>query len=314
MFPSRGCCHGVFLLGHAAKQKRRHSVDEWVRAARERSTYMSMALQLNEIANGLLRLDLATIQGEVRLGDALSGLCERADRPTFLAIARLLLQASPPSWLRFVVRDGRVTREYVPTGDFENLDWIEPELDQFLLDAYGAASAQDESFLRAMGDVAELFVLAALEHAGASPLHVSRLSDSYGYDIECPGNTVDRIEVKAASEASQSRFHISRNEFEKSSRYGSEWRLLQVVFSSKAFVSDRLDSSHIENLRELRPGVLQELVPTDTDAFKWTVSAEIFTTPEVWGAPSLVLDPSFSTAGFLRRALKRSDRGRPTQR
>lgn len=301
MFPSRGCCHGVFLLGHAARQKNRHSVDEWVQAARERSTYMSRALQLDEIANGLLKLGLATTQGCVRLGDALSGLTEQADRPTLLAIARLLFQASPPSWLRFVVRNGQVAREYAPTEDIENLAWIEPELDQLLLDAHGAVVVQDEGFLKAMGDAAELFVLAALQRAGASPLHVARLSDLYGYDIECPGQTVDRIEVKAASQTSQSRIHISRNEFEKSLRYGREWRLVQVVFSSKAFVSDRLDSSHIDSVRELRHGVLQELVPADTEAFKWTTSAQISIAPEAWGTACLALDPSFATAGFTQR-------------
>lgn len=300
MIPSRGCCHGVFLLSHAARQKDRHSVDEWVQAARERSTYMSRALQLDEIAKGLLKLGLATTQGRICLGDALRGLSEQADRPTLLAIARLLFHASPPGWLRFVVRNGQVAREYVPTQVIENLTWIEPELDQILLDIYGAVAVHDEGFLKAMGDAAELFVLAALKRAGASPLHVSRLSDSYGYDIECSGATVDRIEVKAASEESQSKFHITRNEFEKSLHYGTEWRLVQVVFSREAFVSDRLDCSHIQGVRELRHNVLQKLVPADTEAFKWTVSAQVSTRPEVWGSPRFTLDPSFFTTGFGR--------------
>ena len=149
-----------------------------------------------------------------------------------------------------------------------------------------------------MKPISLLFVLAALARAGASPLHVSKLSDSYGYDIECSGVTVNRIEVKAASQTSQSKFHISRNEFEKSLHYGRQWRLLQVVFTNTAFVSDRLDSSHIASVRELRYGVLQELVPVDTQAFKWTESAQITTGSEVWGAPDIELDPDFHIAGF----------------
>ena len=259
---------------------------------------MSRALQLDDTAKGLLRLGLAKMQDRIHLADSLTGLSEQADKPTLLAIARLLFQASPPSWLRFVVRDGEVAREYVPTDYLENLAWIEPELDQMLLDAHGAVAARDDGFLKAMGDAAELFVLAALARAGASPLHVSKLSDSYGYDIECLGATADRIEVKAASQASQSTFHISRNEFEKSSHYGLEWRLVQVVFSNQAFVSDRLDSSHIASVRELRHGVLQDLVPVDTRAFKWTDSAQISTTVEAWGSAALTLDPNFSIPGF----------------
>jgi hypothetical protein len=155
---------------------------------------MSRALQLDDIAKGLLKLDLASARGQIVLDDALDGLSEQADRSTLLAIARVLFRASPPSWLRFVVRDGNVAREYVPTADLERLSWMEPELDEVLLEAHGAFAAhEDEGFLKAMGDVAELFIMAALEHAGACPLHVSKLSDSYGYDIECVGKPVDRI-------------------------------------------------------------------------------------------------------------------------
>ena len=73
---------------------------------------------------------------------------------------------------------------------------------------------------------------------------------------------------------------------------------MQVVFSNQAFVSDRLDSSHIASVRELRHGVLQDLVPVDTRAFKWTDSAQISTTVEAWGSAALTLDPNFSIPGF----------------
>ena len=299
MFPSRGCCHGVLLLGHAARLKERHSITEWVQAARERSTFMSRALQLDDIARGMLDLGLASVQDRVSLAGSLDGLSECADAPTLRAIARLLLKKAPPSWIWFAVRDGQVTREYVPASDLENLAWIEPELDQMLLDAFDAiVTHEDDGFLKAMGDAAELMVLAALQRAGANPLHVSRLSDSYGYDIECPGAKTDRIEVKAAGQTSLTQFHISRNEFEKSLRYGPEWRLLQVVFSGKAFVSNHLDASHVEIVRVLRHGVLQELVPKDTQSFKWTQSAQISPPEDAWGSAELALDPNFSTPGF----------------
>lgn len=299
MFPSQGCCHGVFLLGYTAKLKERHSFDEWVQAACERSTIMSKALDLNHIAKSMLGLNIVTLQDHVKLAGTLEAVSDQADKYTLQAIARLLLKASPPSWLWFAVRDGHVVREYIPTGDLANLAWMDPDLDAILIDVYEAISKREENdFRKAIGDAAELFVIAALRHAGVKPLHVSRLSDSYGYDIECREASVDRIEVKAASQASQASFHISRNEFEKSSCHGQEWRLIQVVFSSQAFVSEKLHSFHIVSIRQLRHGTLQELVPADTSSFKWSESAQIAPPTDAWEPANLSLDPNFSTAGF----------------
>jgi hypothetical protein len=199
------------------------------------------------------------------------------------------------------VRDGQVAKEYIPANDLENLNWIEPELDHILLDAFDAVVIrEDHDFLKAMGDAAELMILAALELSGANPTHVSRLSDSYGYDIECSRVKPDRIEVKAASRASSARFHISRNEFDKSILYGNEWRLVQVVFSGLAFVSNQLDVSHVETVRELRHGALQKFVPHDTPNFKWTESAQISPTEDAWVPVDFNLDPDFLTPGFRR--------------
>lgn len=299
MFPSRGCCHGVFLLSHAARLKKRHAVTDWVQAARERSTFMSKALQLDDIAQGMLDIGLAFVRDQVTLDGSLEGLSVCADTPTLKAIARLLFKAAPPSWIWFAVRDGKVAWEYVPSRDLADLAWIEPELELMLLDAYdGMVAREDDGFRKAMGEAAELVVLAALRHAGANPTQVSRLSDTYGYDIECPGIKTDRIEVKAASRASMAQFHISRNEFEKSARYGREWRLVQVVFSGKAFVSNRLDASHVETVRVLRHGVLQDLVPEDTPYFKWSESAQMSPPDDAWDPVWFALDPDLSIPGF----------------
>lgn len=301
VFPSRGRCHGVFLLSHAARIRERRSVTEWTQAACERSTFMSKALQLDEIARGMLGLGLAFAHEKVTLSNELEGLSDCADEFTLHAIARLLLKVAPPSWIWFAVRDGQIAREYIPAGDLENLAWIEPNLEQMLLDAFDSiVTREDDGFLKAMGDAAEILVFRALQCAGSNPLHVSRLSDSYGYDIECPGAKPDRIEVKAASVASQVKFHLSRNEYEKSMRYGTKWRLMQVVFSGKAFVSDDLNAHHIEIIRELRHGVLQELVPNDTTSFKWTESAQISPPDEYWQRLELPFDPNFWTPGFRR--------------
>lgn len=301
MFPSRGCCHGVFLLSHAARLKERRTLEEWIQAARERATFMSRALELKEIACAMVHLGLAQVGGKVTLASALDGLSDRADTPTLFAIARLLFQVAPPGWLAFAVNNGQVVREHVPSKDLESLAWTEPDLDQLILDGHAALSSREEDgFLKAMGNVAELLVFAALHRAGANPLHVSLMSDAYGYDIECQGAKIDRVEVKAASRNSMERFHITRNEYEKSARHGAEWRLVQVIFSTKAFVSDRVDASHVEEVRELRHGALQSLVPGDTPTFKWSRSAEITPPSDAWAPCVLALDPSFSTEGFRR--------------
>lgn len=299
VFPSQGCCHGVFLLGYTAKLKEWQSIDDWVQAARNRLTFMSKALDLDHIAKRMLSLGLAIFQDHVELDHSLELVLDQADKPTLQAIAKLLLKASPPSWLWFTVHEGRVAREYVPTSDLDNLVWMDPDLDTVLIDVYDTIANREENhFRKAMGDAAELFVLAALRQTGAKPLHVSRLSDSYGYDIECREARIDRIEVKAASQTSLESFHISRNEFEKSSGHGLEWRLVQIVFSTQAFVADRLQSSHIIAIRQLRHGALQELVPIDTPSFKWSESAQIFPPTDTWEPANISLDPSFSTAGF----------------
>ncbi len=299
MFPSRGCCHGVFLLAHAARQRDRPSIEAWVDAARNRATFMSKALDLHRIASGLLKLGLADIKQTVVLRHGLDELSTRADTPTLVAIARLLLQLSPPNWLRFVVRDGQVVREYAPTEEIEALSWIGSDLDELLLDVY-SVGVPDSALLSAMGEAAELLIVAALSHAGSTPMQVSKLSASYGYDIECLSRPPDRIEVKAASQLSQNRFHISRNEFDKSSQYAKEWRLVQVVFTGAAFVTDRITQSHVAVVRQLKETVLSAVVPRDTAYFRWSESAEITTTIDDWIESPITLDPAFSVPGFLR--------------
>jgi hypothetical protein len=301
MLPSRGCCHGVFLLSHAARLKERRSIDEWITAARQRATFMSHALNLREIAGAMVDLGLAEIGEAVTLAGALHELSSRADTPTLLAIARLWFRASPPEWLALAVSDGEVIREHIPSSDLSSLVWAGHELDELILDAYAAQSSEyDDGFLKEMGNAAELLVFAALQRAGENPVHVSLMSDAYGYDIECRSDTVARIEVKAASRNSMSRFHISRNEYEKSVRHGSEWRLLQVIFSTRAFVCELIDASQVDEVRELRQGALQHLVPSDTPAFRWSQSAEISPPIDAWGPCPITLDPAFTVKGFRR--------------
>ena len=300
MRPSRGQCHGVFLLCRAVQLRGRRDIDEWISAARAQSTFMAHALDLELIASKLIKFGLASILDRVVVDAVFSELSDQADRTTLLAIARILIQKNPPFWLNVAVNNLGVSREYIPSKALEELQWIEPGLDQFLIDIYASLPIPGQDAIRKrIGEVAELLVLAALKYSGANPVHVSMLSDSYGYDIECRREHIDRIEVKAASVNTQESFHISRNEFDKSVVYGEQWKVVQVVFSSRAFVDNRIDATHVEILRELRSSALRQLVPSDIKSFRWTDSALITVPQDMWDCSNIQLDPNFYTAGFF---------------
>jgi hypothetical protein len=303
LIPSRGRCHGVLLLCHSARLGARRDYAEWIEAARRRPTFMAGALNLDEIAQDLVQLGLASLSPEkVIIDPALAELSSQADLATLLAIARVLLSKDPPFWLMLAVQDRQVLREYIPQDALDELFWIEPNLDEFLISLRlsSADAARVNAFNKWFGDAAELFVFAALNKARAAPIHVAKISDAYGYDIECTGSCTDKIEVKAASCNTQSSFHISRNEYDKSQMYVAEWRLIQVVFTNRAFVDSQLSASHIHAVRQLDAATLAGLVPQDTSCFKWTEAALITAPAASWAPVDLELDEDFVVKGFSR--------------
>lgn len=265
---------------------------------------MAGALDFDQIALDMINLGLAISNpDQIIIEPALAELSKQADRTTLVAIARILLLREPPFWLTLAVQDQQVFREYIPQRDLEDLCWIDPALDHFLLSVHSLTRehGQEDAFSKRLGDAAELFIFAALKKFGVAPIHVAKFSDAYGYDIECPGSHVDRVEVKAASRNTQGSFHISRNEFDKSVLHGKEWRLIQVTFTNRAFIDDQLDASHVESIRELKSGVLQEVIPADTDAFRWIESALITVTTANWKSVEFILDTDFVTKGFRKK-------------
>lgn len=302
MAPNRGLCHGVFLLCHSARLGVRRNQKEWAESARERATFMAAALDFDTIAAELIRAGLAACyENRIVIDAALRELSTCADRVTLVAIAATLISKSPPAWLSIVAVNKKIYREYIPSSDFEDLSWIEPELDDFLLNVSARSQHYvDEAFSKRFGDAAELFLLAAFNLAGARPVHVAKVSNTYGYDIECYGSGIDRVEVKAASCTTRGSFHLSRNEFDKSLVYGKEWRLIQLTFSNHAFIDDELNISHVESIRELRSEALLEIIPLDTAFFRWTESALIIVPDYYWQIPKLKLDPNFVTKGVRR--------------
>jgi len=247
----------------------------------------------------MVALKLVTCGDRVRPIDALRQFADRADRLTLLSIAQLLVNYAPPPWLRAAVDNNVVIHEYIPSEDATALAWIGEDLDALLLRAHSSLHALDrDAFRSRFGTAAELMVLAAKTRIGAEPIHVARLSDSYGYDIECRRGPVERIEVKAASVRTQDSFYLTRNEYEKSQAFRQEWYLVQVVFSNAAFTSSCLDASHVEAVRRLGPEAIEKLVPPDTPTFRWAESAQVSPPIEAWETANIALDPDVRIDGF----------------
>lgn len=293
MLPNQGRCLAVFLLASAATLKPRSTIQDWVGAAQETSSIVAASLDLKQPAEGLLASGLAHQRGTIEISHDLANLCTMADRVTLISIARLLFLKFPPPWLRVAVGEGGVCYDYVPATALDELEWLHPDLTDLLLDVYQKIEVvRDGQVKKWLGDTAELIVMAALRLSGRNPIQVSKISDAFGYDIECQ-NPRERIEVKAASEGTKGTFHLSRNEFEKSKMYGAQWRLLQVVFCTEAFVSPHIRSAHVMELLEVSSAAIGQAIPPDTLSFKWSASAEVCPPSELWSIVDLPLDKGF---------------------
>ncbi len=309
MLPTHGLVSGAFLLANASRHRKHRDLDDWIGEARQRSSFMAGAVDLERCAEGLVRLGLAMDADSVTLSPALSGLSERADRPTFVAIAALLLELDPPPWLRLAVHEGAVLREYVPSVDLRDLLWLDPFLDELLV---GAAAAEElrhvEPLRRALGRAGELVIMAAAASAGLDAWHVADVSDAFGYDVEIRTPRVRRLEVKSTTQARQGLFHLSRNEFDKSKRHAPDWWLVQVTFDSAVFTDSEITAAHVLGIRELAARGLWELVPTDSKSFRWSESA-VITPPDVlWRPFELPVPESFRLPGLRSCVLpRRSD-------
>ena len=215
-----------------------------------------------------------------------------------MAIARLLLEQAPPQWLLAAV-DGKVREELIPSADLQGLDWLRPELNQILIDTALELQDNSDSIALGLGRAAELVIFSALDAIDdASPVHVSEISDRFGYDIETSIGPATRWEVKGSTTNTSDSFHLSRNEFETCRRFPDEWRLVQVEFGPSVLTSDSVARSHVSLIRELRSGVLADIAPMETGAFRWETSALITPPASAWSESLLIVPDDFRIAGI----------------
>jgi hypothetical protein len=289
-------------------------VATWVRAARARSAYLAAAIDHEPAARFLIREGLVSSAAGIGPRARLKAVSDRADRPTLLAIAALLLEVDPPPWLPIAVIDRQLHWEVIPAADMEGMAWLQPELEQLLLSAAPRTSLDNDPLALGIGRAAELVVFGALTHSGGSAIHVSGISDRFGYDIESTqGTGVRRWEVKGCTERTASAFHLSRNEFEKCRAFGPEWTVVQVEFAGAALVAEHVTAAHISKVRELPAIEVVGLVPPDSNHFVWETSAVVTPPPQAWAPSTLQVPaslrlPSLVRLGIEAQQLRRSDR------
>lgn len=300
LLPRHGVAYATLLLAYTAELSRRESVEAWANAAMNHGSYLAVVTDLRSPAHALIEAGLASVDAEkgVCLARPLAATATASSpRHAMRHVAVVLLSARPPEWLRIAVDADRVEHAYIPQQDVQALDWLEDELDDVLIQA--RELLQDEKQLdlsKAIGDVAEEVVVSALKAAGKDPVHVARISDAYGYDVDVPGEQF--LEIKAAGPRTADRFHLSRHEYDISVRRSDHWCLVQVIFEATAFVADRITAADVREIRELPAPVLSKYVPADTLTFRWEDTAVITPSPESWQLSTLRPDPAFTCPGF----------------
>ncbi|MDB5991261.1 MAG: hypothetical protein JWQ10_2664 [Herbaspirillum sp.] len=254
---------------------------------------MATALDLSAVVTVLLDGGLIKINEGVILESRLQVLSERADRQTLLCIARVLLDCFPPSWIMNVVSNRGVALEYIPSTDLDALEWIGDDLAELLIAvAQPKMSLRDNELRKRLGDAGEYVLIESKKYQGEKVIHVAKISDSFGYDVEsCKGSgaTVERIEIKAALPNTADRFYISKNECEKASSYGDAWKLVQVTFDASILWKRNIMKKDILDVRMLSSKAVVKLTDFDTDSFRWLDSAEIFPPLLDWSGYELPL-------------------------
>lgn len=275
MLPTRGACHGVFLLVHSARSVARSSVEDWIGYARTMPTVMAAALDLDGLGNSLFRSGLVRMRGgRVWLHPELAQVGDAATEEVLMRIAGLLLRWERPPWSHAALAGGELSLEFIPSADLDALQWLGEDLEPLLVNLQGAPQV-DDGFKQWLGQVGESLVVAWERRSGAFVRHVSRISDCFGYDVESTAHLRRRLEVKTSVVGSEHRVYLTRNEANKAKRHRSEWFLIQVVLKPEALTAPRLTRDHVEYVRQLAGSFVIEVLPVESVRCRWLEAVEL---------------------------------------
>ena len=195
--------------------------------------------------------------------------------------------------------------ELIPTTGEAALAWLEDLRDPLLVDLRRCHDESSE-FREWLGRVGEDLVVRSEEMQGCRVRHVSRLSDSFGFDVEsCDSFGRRCIEVKTTLQSAAHRFFITKNEVAKAAAHGTDWCLVQIVLHQGAAADDILTGEHVCQSRFLPGSAVLALGPADTATGVWLNSAQITPPPEVWSPWKLAVPASWSFPGYRCRAKSR---------
>jgi hypothetical protein len=282
MLPTRGTCHGVLLLAHAARSGIRRSFDEWISFAKDAPTFMAAALDLNAIGRAMCKFGMANLDaGSVELCRPLLLLDDTVTDEALTVIAFLLLRVNNPPWLNAAVANGKFLPEFVPSSDFKAIDWLGDNLNLFAASAVHS-SEDDDAFRSWLGMVGESLIVAIERSAGSSVRHVSLISDRFGYDVESVSGRSCRLEVKTSVVGSAHRLFLTRHEVDSAVRFGCEWLLVQVILAPEALIADHVTRHHVHKVRMLNSPHLVNAMPTDSRHCRWVDTVELRTECLKW--------------------------------
>lgn len=286
MLPTRGICHGVFLLVHSARSAARRSFDEWVAFAKGMPTVMAAALDLDALGRAMQEHGLARLaDGRVVLHKDLTALDGAATNEVLFRIASVLLKANRPPWLHASMATGQFCPDLVPSAELSSLEWLGEDIEP-LLAGVRRQDEKDDAFRTWLGMVGESLVIAMEQQTGASVRHVSLISDHFGYDVESERGGRHRYEVKTSIVGTEHRVFLTRTEVGSAARYDGEWSLIQVVLQPEALTAASLTRTHVDRIRELSSSSVIDVLPQDSKHCRWVETAELITTDLHW-APYL---------------------------
>lgn len=184
-----------------------------------------------------------------------------SDRLAALTVLRAAVEGSSPAWLRDADRTIRSPDE-LPLDAASAAEVLELDpADAFhvIRSVWGRVDTQERTELGAAGEVQLLGLLGA--SLDAEMLHVSEISDGFGYDISV-GRADEslHIEVKTTKRRGRLSVYLSRNEFEVM-RADPCWRLVAVLLG---------ETGQLAAVGTVDRNWIAQSVPTDSSAYgRW---------------------------------------------